>query len=208
MNSIISISSLSPLLPLSARKTSGVGIAFVFILSLFSCSNSEFEYSNTRCYFVFDNAQHNDPTLTSALIATSPGTFCRIYLKGDKKFGFESNRGLNSETMMNSEDALRTCILGLYNPSGIIVGYGNLSNELYAFDAQCPNCYEETSMPRYILSMSDVGLATCKTCKRVYNMNNGGIVSENGKGNDRKLKRYHASYIDSGTRKVLTVNNQ
>jgi hypothetical protein len=59
-----------------------LGLVFLLI----SCSNSEFEYSNNSCYFVFDNAQHNDPTLTSALIATSPGTFCRIYTKAGKKF--------------------------------------------------------------------------------------------------------------------------
>ena len=184
----------------------GLGVGFLLLI-LSACTKSEFEYSSNRCYFVFDNAQHNDPTLTSALIASSPGTFCRIYIKAEKKFGFESNRGLSSEASMNGEDALRTCILGVYNPSGIIVGYGNLSGELYAYDAQCPNCYDETNMPRYILSMSDIGLATCKTCNRVYDMNNGGIVTENGKSNDKKLKRYHATYTDSGTRRVLTVSN-
>lgn len=184
----------------------GVGLFFALFF-LCSCSNSEFEYSNNRCYFVFDNAQHNDPTLTSALIASSPGTFCRIFIKGNKRFGFESNRGLKSESVMNSEDALRTCILGVWDESGIIVGYGNLSFELYAYDAQCPNCYAETNMPRYALSMSDIGHATCKTCKRVYDMNNGGIVIDQGKGNDKKLIRYRVSYSDTGTRRVLTVNN-
>ena len=72
----------------------GLGVGFLLLLS--ACSNSEFEYSNNRCYFVFDNAQHNDPTLTSALIASSPGTFCRIFIKGNKRFVFESNRGLKS----------------------------------------------------------------------------------------------------------------
>ena len=179
-----------------------LGLVFLLI----SCSNSEFEYSNNSCYFVFDNAQHNDPTLTSALIATSPGTFCRIYTKAGKKFGFESNRGLTSEAVMNIEDERRTRILGISNSSGIIVGYGNLSGELYAFDALCPNCYEDNSS-HHILSMSDIGFATCNTCKRVYDMNNGGIVAENGKSSDRKLKRYRCSYVDTGVRRVLTVNN-
>ena len=50
-------------------KVGYICLGLVFLL--ISCSNSEFEYSNNSCYFVFDNAQHNDPTLTSALIATS-----------------------------------------------------------------------------------------------------------------------------------------
>ena len=180
-------------------------VGLLFFLPL-SCANSEFEYSNNSCFFVFDNAQHNDPTLTSALIATSPGTFCRIYTKPGKKYGFESNRGLSSEVVMNREDELRTRILGISSSSGIIVGYGNLSGELYAFDALCPNCYEDNSS-HHILSMSDIGFATCNTCKRVYDMNNGGIVAENGKSSDRKLKRYRCSYADTGVRRVLTVNN-
>ena len=188
------------------RKSSFM-LGWVLLLFLFSCSDSEFEYSNNRCYFVFDNAQHNDPTLTSALISSSPGTFCRIFIKGNKKYGFESNRGLKSETAMNSEDVMRTCILGVWDESGIIVGYGNLSFELYAYDAQCSNCYSESNMPRYTLSMSDIGHATCKTCKRVYDLNNGGIVIAQGKGNDKKLIRYRVSYTDTGTRRVLTVNN-
>ncbi|GEM_PF-138772 len=180
-------------------------VGLLFFLPL-SCANSEFEYSNNSCFFVFDNAQHNDPTLTSALIATSPGTFCRIYTKPGKKYGFESNRGLSSEVVMNREDELRTRILGISPSSGIIVGYGNLSGELYAFDALCPNCYEDLSA-QHTLSMSDIGFATCNTCKRIYDMNNGGIVTENGKGGDHKMKRYHCSYNDSGTSRVLKVNN-
>jgi nitrite reductase/ring-hydroxylating ferredoxin subunit len=180
-------------------------VGLLFFLPL-SCANSEFEYSNNSCFFVFDNAQHNDPTLTSALIATSPGTFCRIYTKPGKKYGFESNRGLSSEVVMNREDELRTRILGISSSSGIIVGYGNLSGELYAFDALCPNCYEDLSA-QHTLSMSDIGFATCNTCKRIYDMNNGGIVTENGKGGDHKMKRYHCSYNDSGTSRVLKVNN-
>lgn len=182
-------------------------LSALLALVLTSCSNSEFEFSKYRCFFIFDNAEHNDPTLASALIATSPGTFCRIYIKGEKKFGFLSNRGLESETQMNAKDALRTCILGVYNESGIIVGYGTLGGELYAYDAQCPNCYAESNMPRYLLSMTDIGQAKCKTCKRVYDMNNGGIVTENRRGNDKKLIRYRASYTDTGIAKVLKVNN-
>ncbi|MDD7317319.1 MAG: hypothetical protein SOZ80_03995 [Prevotella sp.] len=190
-------------------KHTSVALLTAALLALLTaaCSNSEFEFSSHRCYLIFDNAEHNDPTLASALVAASPGTFCRISMRGEKKFGFNSNRGLESERMMNAKDALRTCILGVYNESGIIVGYGTLGGELCAYDAQCPNCYEESNMPRYMLSMTDAGLAKCKTCKRTYDMNNGGIVIENGRGNDRKMIRYRASYADTGISKLLKVNN-
>ncbi|RRC98748.1 hypothetical protein [Prevotella sp. OH937_COT-195] len=181
--------------------------AVLLLMLLTACSNAEFEFSKQQCYFVFDNAEHNDPALTSALIAASPGTFCRIYLKGSRKFGFRTNRGLESETTMNANDAKRTCILGVYNESGIIVGYGTFGGTLYAYDAQCPNCYAETGMPRYMLTMTDGGHAKCKTCSRTYDMNNGGIVIANGRGNDKKLIRYRATYNDSGTHRVLSVNN-
>ena len=42
----------------------------------------------------------------------------------------------------------RTCALGIYNKTVIIVGYGNLSSPavFYCYDSQCPNCYAETNM--------------------------------------------------------------
>lgn len=179
-------------------------MAVAVAMLLAACSNAESEYSKQQCYLVFDNAEHNDPTLASALIATAPGTFCRIYIKGAGKFAFQTNRGLESETAMNSKDAMRTCILGVYNESGIIVGYGTLGGTLYAYDAQCPNCYAEAAMPRYLLAMTDSGLAKCRTCGRTYDMNNGGIIA-GGQGNGRKMTRYHATYTDTGSHRVLSV---
>jgi len=174
---------------------------------LVSCGDSEYEYSSHKCYFIFDNSQHLDPTLSSALVPLSPGTFCRIYKKGDNYFYFESNQGLSSRSAANAVDQKRTCILGVYNESGIIVGYGTLgeSGNLYAYDAQCPNCYEETGLPRYTLSMNDAGKASCGKCKRTYDMNNGGIITGGGNKNDRKMIRYRAQYSEE--RRILTVNN-
>lgn len=180
-------------------------LASTFLLS--SCGDSEYEYSSHRCYFVFDNSTHLDPTLSSALVQLSPGTFCRIYKKGDNYFYFDSNRGLSSRSAANAVDLKRTCVLGVYNESGIIVGYGVLDNPavLYAYDAQCPNCYENTAMPRYTLTMNDAGKATCASCHRSYDMNNGGIISSGGSDGDRKLIRYRANYSEQT--RVLTVNN-
>lgn len=176
-------------------------------LVMSSCGDSGYEYSNHRCYLVFDNSTHLDPTLSSALVQLSPGTFCRIYKKGESFFYFNSNHGLSSRSAANAVDLKRTCILGVFNESGIIVGYGMLDNPaiLYAYDAQCPNCYENTGMPRYTLTMNDAGMATCGSCHRSYDMNNGGVISSGGSGGDRKLMRYRASYSEQTM--VLTVGN-
>ena len=58
-------------------------------------------------------------------------------------------------------------------------------------------------MPRYQLSMTSDGRATCKNCGRAYDMNNGGIVTSGGSG--KKLIRYRAS--TTGPTGMLTVNN-
>ena len=48
-----------------------------------------------------------------------------------------------------------TFTLGLYNKSGIIVGFSNLSSPatLYIYDSQCPNCYYETQTMSHRLTM-------------------------------------------------------
>lgn len=174
-----------------------------------ACSDVEDEFSSDhQCYFVFDNSVHLDATLMSALNSMSPGIFCQITegAKGNSiYFFFKSNQGLESEKKANAIDLKRTRKLGIYNPSGVIVGYGNLNNPatLYAFDSQCTNCYESTHMPKYTLTMSNNGIATCASCKRTYDLNNGGIIRSGKEG--KKLIRYRAS--STGPQGVLSVTN-
>lgn len=178
-----------------------------FFLLLSSCTADDYEYSNHQCYLIIDNSTHLDATLSSALVQLSPGVFCRIYTPGDSYFHFESNQGLSSKSPMNAIDKQRTMVIGINNGSGIIVGYGSLDYPaiLYAYDRQCPNCYEETGLPRYGLTMSDAGIATCSSCGRTYDMNNGGIVTSGATGGDKKMFRYRVSYVEST--RVLFVNN-
>lgn len=186
-------------------------LLLIFHLSLFllipSCTADDYEYSSHQCYLIIDNSTHLDATLSSALVQLSPGVFCRIYTPGDSYFYFESNQGLSSKSAMNAVDKQRTMVIGVNNGSGIIVGYGTLNYPatLYAFDRQCPNCYEETGLPRYGLTMSDAGIATCSSCQRTYDMNNGGIVASGATGGDKKMFRYRVSYVEST--RVLFVNN-
>jgi hypothetical protein len=137
--------------------------------------------------------------------AMSTGIFCRISISTGSYIDFENNQGQKSRIAMNAVEKQRLYELGIYNSSGIIVGFGTLDNPpvFYGYDAQCPNCYEESNMPRYQLSMTSDGRATCKNCGRAYDMNNGGIVTSGGGG--KKPIRYRAS--TTGPTGMLTVNN-
>lgn len=180
----------------------------IVLLSLFSaCGNTEYEYSNEPCYLVFDNTASRSMKLTEAMNSVAPGTFCRISISG-KTFVFETNTvpGKTESVNFNAIDERRTQQLGVYNGTGVIVGYGNLNNPptFYAYDSQCPNCYKSTNLAQYALTMDTSGHAKCSKCGRTYDMNNGGIVSS-GDGGD-KMMRYRAT--TTGPQGVLTVSNK
>lgn len=173
-----------------------------------SCGDTENEFSNYRCYLVFQNDRHQDMTLASALNPNAPGIFCRISFgakDGAQCYFFENNQGLTSYKAAMAPDLQRSNVLGVYNESGVIVGYGNLNYPatLYAYDSQCPNCYKATGKPAYRLVMNNVGKATCNRCKREYDMNNGGIISSGDKGD--KMIRYRVT--SAGQLGILTVTN-
>mgnify|MGYP007069850788 FL=1 len=191
----------SSLLAPRSSITSLILLAF----AVTSCGDSEFEYSNHRAHFTYDNSIHLDATLASAMNPMSPGIFCRISRSSDSYFDFENNQNMSSRVAINAVEKQRICELGTYNASGIIIGYGTLDNPpiFYAYDAQCPNCYEESNMPRYQLTMSTDGKASCRNCQRQYDMNNGGIVVNGANGD--KLIRYRAS--TTGPMGILNINN-
>lgn len=171
-----------------------------------ACGDTENEYAASRCYIVIDNSVHLDQTLATAMNSMSTGVFCAVYEQprnGVDTYYFENNHGLTSYKTLNAEDLRRTRVIGVYNSSGIIVGYGTLDGEFYAFDRQCPNCYEETNMPRYTLSMTTAAKAKCAKCGREYDLNNRGIVSAGDAGS--KLMRYRAT--TTGAQGVLSVSN-
>jgi len=182
-------------------------IGLLALFAFLSC-NADYEYSRYPCYFIFDNSKHLDPTLTSALNSSSPGIFCCVTQtteSGVTYVNFSNNQGLSSRQAKNAVDQKYTYVLGLNN--GIIVGFGNLDNPatLYAYDRQCPNCANGASAysPKYPLTMSSDGKASCSKCKRVYDMNNNGIIVSGATGD--KLWRYHATC--TGPIGALIVNN-
>jgi hypothetical protein len=166
-------------------------IILLGITTLFSgCGDTEELYSRQYCRLFFDNSVHNDPTLATAMTPNS-GAFVTITASG-KRFTFTSNQGLESTVNMTAREEQLGYVLGMNN--GIIVGYGtSIPSSFYAYDRECPNCFDINALPvrSYKLSVSEFGIATCATCHRQYDMNNGGIVSQGDDG--KKLERYYAT---------------
>ncbi len=186
-------------------KTIIIRIVAAVALLFTACGTAEYEYSSYYCYFIFDNTASRSALLATAMNQLSPGVFCHITVSGNY-FVFTTNASTQTEQVtMNAIDQRRTKELGAYTSSGIMVGYGNLSSPatFYAYDCQCPNCYKETELPRYKLTMDATGKATCSKCSRSYDMNNGGIVVSGDSGD--KLIRYRAT--TTGSFGVLSVVN-
>lgn len=166
----------------------------IALLTLFTaCSKADFEYSGYSCYFLFNNSASQSPALASATNQNSPGIFCRVTLVDANYYNFSTNQGLSDRVPLTAIDKQRTNQLGVYNGTGIIIGYGNLNfpATLYAYDSQCPNCFKSTNLPRYQLTMKTDGTAECGSCHRKYDMNNDGLVVSGDKGD--KLIRYRAN---------------
>jgi hypothetical protein len=119
--------------------------------------------------------------------AMSPGVFCTIkYLPNRNAYFFTSNQGQSSTNNFDAKDTERgnSSRIGMNN--GLIIGYANLSNDgsgyhFYAFDAQCPVCFDYNAIPMrsYPLSINGSGIATCANCKRQFNLNTGGNCINN-----------------------------
>lgn len=161
-----------------------------------ACEDAQHEYTINVAYFVFDNSIHQDATLAAAMNVNSPGIFCQISQSmkgGATQFDFMNNAGVSSSLTANAKDQQRRIILGHNN--GILVGYGNLNTPatFYAYDRECPNCFDPTAIPLKSkpLSMSHNGLATCAVCHRQYDMNNGGNIVSGDSGN--KMTRYRGT---------------
>ena len=176
-------------------------------LSVTSCGDTENEFTIGVCLLVIDNATHQDPTLASAMNANAPGTFCLVKKEtknGATYFTFTNNAGLSSSKIQNAIDQRRSSIIGYNN--GIIVGFGALSNPatFYAYDHECPNCFDPNAIPMKSrpLSMSSSGQATCAVCHRQYDLNNNGFISSGEAG--KRLTRYRAN--TTGPFGVLSVN--
>ncbi|SFF87404.1 hypothetical protein [Prevotella sp. KH2C16] len=165
-------------------------LSILLAAALTSCGGEEFTYSDYHCNLTIDNSKHLDQTLNSALNPNSKGIFCKISHKissGALYFVFKNSQGLTSESIFNAIDQRLQSQNRLGMNNGVIVGYGNLSDpaQFYAYDAECPNCFDDNAIPRksYPLGMNSSGIATCGKCGRQYNMNTGGnCINNSGRG--------------------------
>ena len=179
----------------------------LFAVVMSACGDTVHEYTLGACYFVFDNNTHQDATLASAMNVNAPGVFCVITKatrNGANYFDFTNSSGLSSSSILNAIDTRRTLVLGYNN--GIIVGYGviGVPATFYAYDRECPNCFDPAAIPikSKPLSLTSNGLATCPVCHRQYDLSNDGFVTAGDNG--KRLTRYRAA--TTGPFGVLSVN--
>ena len=181
---------------------------FILALAFVSCGKMESEYSKNPCYVNVDNSIHNDATLNTAINSNAPGIFCQISESANcKYFVFKNNQGLSSQSLMNASEIKQSMIFGFHN--GIIVGFGNIRDlsdkyPFYAYDLQCPNCYNDNAIPARPrpLTITSDGLAKCSNCGNIYNMNNGGNYCGNEKDSvsgSGRMTRYYGILCPSAS---------
>ena len=189
------------------KRLFAVACAAVMAFMFPSCGDIISEYSTHPCYFVFETSRHGEPTTLGSAVH-GVGIFCKVttVIKGGaKNFRFSTNASNQVDDVpFNAIDNSRTVLLGMNN--AIWFGYGNLDIPavFYAYDAECPNCFDPDMVPvkSHPLSVASTGIATCPTCHREYNMNTGGNIVKGDKGDP--LTRYHASYNPAG---IVSVTN-
>lgn len=185
----------------SLRSAVLLPVALLALL-LSACSDAEDLYANMRAFWRFDAVTAAHPLYTAL---NSPGMFCKVTIK-NSTFYFEDADGIQASYPTLSSEAY-----GKTNwVAGLLVGTPSVpdlngSMQLVAYDLVCASCYEETSVQRS-LKFTDTNheQAVCNTCKRIYDLANGGKIIEGNKG--KKLYRYHISYSPSGAGTVV-VNN-
>ena len=187
----------------------GLGFQVLAVTGLLSmtllsaCGDAESEFSTAPCSLYFDNQTHNDATLAAAMTPLS-GIFVTITTtskSGAQYFVFTNNQGRSSQVVFDAKDKQRQqagqLILGMNG--AIIVGYGfSTSQTFYAYDRECPNCFDSNALPlhSYPLKVNNIG-----NCHRTYDLNNGGIIASGNGG--KKMTRFRA--VTTGAYGLLSV---
>lgn len=187
----------------SALQTFSLLLMLLFVAS---CGDIQNEYGNFRPYFVYENNVRQNARLAEAMTPNS-GMFCTVrwqFISGAQYYVFTNSNGRTSKSILTDLEIQRRHVLGCNN--GLIVGYGNLNNPpvFYAYDLECPNCFDPQALPLKSkpLQLLAGGIAVCRVCNRRYNLNNSGVIVQGERG--RKLTRYRAQ--TTGPYGVLTVN--
>lgn len=166
----------------------------LLVLTLCGCDKAEDLYAHTAARLTY-NYVNTTPQLLNAL--NGAGQWCIISYDAASASSY-SYTFTDANGSSFTSQPLQTVLNGTpISVAGFIVGTPSIvdmNGRLYpqAFDRVCPNCYEETYIQRRLNFHDQTGHVHCSTCHRVYDLNNGGIITagENGK----KLYRYHVSY--------------
>lgn len=174
-------------------------VLLLCMLSVISCADDvQTTYSRYRAYFYYDKVLTTQPLL-AALTGTE--SYCSIAFQNGKiRFSSLTNSYEQAVTSVRRYEKLDTF-------NGFIVGMANMPElgettlPLLCFDRVCPNCLEEGYRPS--LGLRENGYAYCSRCKRTYDMNNLGIITDGEKG--LKMHRYRIFY--DGDNVMEIVNN-
>ena len=170
------------------------------LMSVGSCQDADYTYCNLPAKFVFENA-YQAPALYTA--CNSMGEFCTITFSRDgKEFVFKGS-STTSNVPLTAIVGYNGFVLGL---SGLVVGLPNIpemgktESQVICYELACSNCYEDYNITKP-LSLKD-GTAICNSCRRVYDLNSTGLVTQGEAG--RSLYRYRVSYVNN----TLVVSNR
>lgn len=173
---------------------SSVIMSLFVLLSLSACQGEDAIYREYQCYFIFDTQLHPQPCQLTAIIG-NPGHFCKIEAslqKGVRHLKTTRNYDGATEDILLSTDRenQQRCVLGAGNC--IIVGTSSYDNVFIAYEGQCSNCLSQYGGTRYPLTWKSNGQQlSCAKCGRVYDVNNGTVVSDGG---GHQLYRYQAVF--------------
>jgi hypothetical protein len=175
-------------------------VPLLLAITIFTSCSGDVEdvYSHYSAYFVLSNT-NTVPSLNAAL--NNMGEYTAIYGQGSQYYF----------TNLTTTDKVNKTALSSYTYfdmglAGFIVGLPNIpevgstTSSVVCYDRTCPNCYNDFNVTR-ALTLKEGGYAKCNRCTRVYNLNNGGVVSSDTTG--LKLFRYRVYY----TPYTLTIRN-
>lgn len=143
---------------------------------LASCGEEQPEFSNFHHNLTYDNQTHLDATIASAMDPVSTGTWCHLSTTmqgGAHYFVFANNQGLTSSVIFNAIDMRQQSYNHMGMNNGLIIGSSIYGDGFFAFDAQCPDCFDYNAIPvrNYPLDIAQDGMATCGNCRRSFNLN-------------------------------------
>ncbi|MCD8302424.1 MAG: hypothetical protein LUC44_05325 [Prevotellaceae bacterium] len=163
------------------------------------------KYSSLPAKFSYTPVSSISQLYTSC---NSQGEWCTIKLSNGK-FYFTNLTGTGeaTQTALNGYTGFYMGLCGFIVGLPNIPELGNDYSVVTCYDLACSNCYAERSVTKQLTLMSG-GYAHCSACDLTYNLNNLGVVSDEGKNNFgftkfRSLYRYRVYYGND----TLSINN-